>query len=121
MKIMKTALTIAALALLASAAFPTHAQVKIGVIVSATGPAASLGIPEKNTIAMCPKTMAGKSVEYIVLDDATDTTLAVQNTKKLIGENVVDAIIGSKTTPNALEMDDVADERKTPMLSLDPS
>ena len=35
-----------------------HAQIKIGVTVSATGPAASLGIPEKNTVAMCPRTIA---------------------------------------------------------------
>ena len=48
------------------------AQVRIGVTVSATGPAASLGIPEKNTIPLCPKTIAGTNVEYIVLDDATD-------------------------------------------------
>ena len=55
----------------------TEAQIKIGVTVSATGPAASLGIPEKNTVAMCPNTIAGKSVEYIVLDDATDSMPAV--------------------------------------------
>ena len=48
------------------------AQVKIGVTLSATGPAASLGIPEKNTIALLPKEIGGKSVEYIVLDDGTD-------------------------------------------------
>src|SRR6202163_56756 len=88
----------------------SQAQIKIGVTVSATGPAASLGIPEKNTVAMCPRTIAGKSVEYIVLDDATDTTLAVQNAKKLIGESSVDAIIGSTTTPNALAMIDVVAE-----------
>ena len=95
-----------------------RAQVKIGVTVSATGPAASLGIPEKNTVAMCPRTVAGKTVEYIVLDDATDTTLAVQNTKKLISENSVDAIIGSTTTPNSLAMIDVVAEGETPTLSL---
>ena len=109
------ALVAGALLALASGA---HGQIKIGVTVSATGPAASLGIPEKNTIAMCPKTMAGKSVDYIVLDDATDTTLAVQNAKKLIGENRVDAIIGSTTTPNALAMIDVAAESETPVISL---
>ncbi|HVS55890.1 MAG TPA: ABC transporter substrate-binding protein, partial [Casimicrobiaceae bacterium] len=94
------------------------AQIKIGVTVSATGPAASLGIPEKNTVAMCPKTIAGKSVEYIVLDDASDTTLAVQNTKKLIAESAVDAIIGSTTTPNSLAMTDVVAESETPTISL---
>lgn len=95
-----------------------EAQIKIGVTVSATGPAASLGIPEKNTIPLCPKTIAGKSVEYIVLDDATDTTTAVQNTKKLIGESKVDAIIGSTTTPNSLAMIDVFAEGETPVISL---
>ena len=95
-----------------------QAQIKIGVTVSATGPAASLGIPEKNTVAMCPRTIAGKSVDYIVLDDASDTTLAVQNTKKLIAESAVDAIIGSTTTPNSLAMTDVVAEGETPTISL---
>jgi len=107
--------TLAALALVAAGAF---AQVKVGVTVSATGPAASLGIPERNTIPMCPKTVAGKSIEYIVLDDASDTTTAVQNTRKLIGESKVDAIIGSTTTPNSLAMIDVAAESQTPMISM---
>src|ERR1700694_5615471 len=104
----------AAMLLLAGAA---QSQIKIGGAVSATGPAASLGIPEKNTVAMCPRTIAGKSVEYIVLDDASDTTLAVQNTKKLIAENAVDAIIGSTTTPNSLAMTDVVAEGETPTIS----
>jgi len=94
------------------------AQVKVGVTISATGPAASLGIPEKNTIPLCPKIVAGKSIEYILLDDATDTTTAVQNTKKLISENKVDAIIGSTTTPNSLAMIDVFAEGETPVISL---
>ena len=94
------------------------AQVKIGVIVSATGPAASLGIPEKNTIAMCPRTIGGKTVDYTVLDDATDTTNAVQVTKKLIGETQVDAIIGTSTTPATLAMIDVIADGETPTISL---
>jgi len=71
-----------AVVLAASLAGAAAAQVRIGVTVSATGPAASLGIPERNTIPMCPKTAAGKTIEYIVLDDASDTTTAVQNTRK---------------------------------------
>ena len=104
----------AALAL-ATTAF---AQVKIGVTVSATGPAASLGIPERNTVGMCQKEAGGKSIEYIVLDDASDTTTAVQNTRKLIGESKVDAIIGSTTTPNSLAMLDVFADGETPVISL---
>jgi branched-chain amino acid transport system substrate-binding protein len=86
------------LTVILTSAATTAAQVRIGVTLSATGPAASLGIPEKNTLALCPKTVSGKTIEYIVLDDATDTTTAVQNTKKLIGEDKVDALIGSTTT-----------------------
>jgi branched-chain amino acid transport system substrate-binding protein len=104
-----------ALAFSASAAM---AQVKIGVVVSATGPAASLGIPEKNTIALLPKEIGGKSVEYIVLDDGTDTSRAVQDTHKLIDEDHVDAIIGSTVTPNSLAMIDPASQGKTPMISM---
>jgi branched-chain amino acid transport system substrate-binding protein len=109
---------LAALAAFAGAATLAQAQVKVGVTVSATGPAASLGIPERNTIPLCPKTAGGKSIEYIVLDDATDTTTAVQNTRKLIGESKVDAIIGSTTTPNSLAMIDVFADGATPAVSL---
>lgn len=94
------------------------AQVKIGVTLSTTGPAASLGIPEKNTIALLPKEIGGKSVQYIVLDDASDTSKAVQNTHKLIDEDHVDAIVGSTVTPNSLAMLDVVAQGKTPMISL---
>ena len=103
-----------------AAAFATgaSAQIKIGVTVSATGPAASLGIPEKNTIALMPKNIGGKTVEYIVLDDASDTTTAVKNIRKLISEDKVDLVIGSTITPNSLAMIDVAAESETPMISM---
>ncbi|AIO32375.1 receptor ligand binding region family protein [Burkholderia cenocepacia] len=103
---------------LACAAASASAQVKIGVTLSATGPAASLGIPEKNTIALLPKEIAGKSVQYIVLDDASDTSRAVQNVRKLIDEDHVDAIIGSSVTPNSLAMLDPVSQGKTPTISL---
>src|SRR5471030_2220262 len=65
------------------------ADVKIGVTLSATGPAASLGIPEKNTIALLPKEIGGQKMEYIVLDDATDSTQAIKNARKLTSEDHV--------------------------------
>jgi len=107
-----------ALALLAACALPASAQIKIGVTLSTTGPAVSLGIPEKNTIALLPRTIAGKSVEYIVLDDASDTSAAVVNTRRLTLEDKVDAIIGSTTTPNSLAMTDLVAEASTPTISL---
>jgi branched-chain amino acid transport system substrate-binding protein len=95
-----------------------HADITVGVTLSATGPAASLGIPEKNTFALMPTTVAGQKINYIVLDDASDTTTAVKNTKKLIAENKVDVIIGSTITPNSLAMIDIAAEGETPMIAM---
>lgn len=108
-----------ATALLAS--LLAHADINVGVTVSATGPAASLGIPEKNTMALLPKTMGGQKVNYIVLDDASDTTAAVSNAKKLIAESKVDVVIGSSTTPNSLAMIDAVSEAQTPMITLGAS
>jgi len=94
MKLNKTLLALAALC----AATLAHADVNVGVTLSATGPAASLGIPQKNTIALMPTNIGGQKINYIVLDDASDTTIAVSNTRKLITENKVDVILGSTTT-----------------------
>jgi len=107
---------LAALAL----AFPltVFAQVKVGITLATTGPAASLGIPERNTVALLPKEIGGQKVEYIVLDDATDTTQAVKNMRKLITEDKVDIIVGTSVTPGSLAMIDVAAEAKVPMVSV---
>lgn len=93
-------------------------DIKVGVTVSATGPAASLGIPERNTFPLMAQTIGGRKVQYIVLDDASDTTTAVKNTRKLISDDRVDVIVGSTTTPNSLAMIDVAAESETPMISM---
>ena len=100
------------------AATVARADINVGVTLSATGPAASLGIPEKNTIALMPQTIGGQKVNYIVLDDASDTTNAVANARRLVTENKVDVLLGSTTTPNSLAMIDVAAESQTPMISM---
>jgi len=94
------------------------AQIKVGVELSTTGPAASIGLPSKNVAAMWPREIAGKTIEYIVLDDGSNPTGAVLNARKLTSEDKVDVIIGPNTTPNALAMVDVAAEAQTPMLAL---
>ena len=103
---------------LSTLAFAAQADITVGVTLSTTGPAASLGIPEKNTIDMMPRTIAGQKVNYIVLDDGSDTTAAVANARRLITESKVDVILGSTTTPNSLAMLDVVAESNTPMVSL---
>lgn len=102
----------------ATASFAAVADITVGVTVSATGPAASLGIPEKNTLELMPKEIGGQKVNYILLDDASDTTTAVNNTRKLITEHKVDVVIGSTITPASLAMVDVVAEAQTPMISM---
>ncbi|MEX8495684.1 ABC transporter substrate-binding protein [Sphaerotilus sp.] len=108
-------LTLLAAALTSAVAL---ADINVGVTVSATGPAASLGIPEKNTVALMPKRIGGQTINYIVLDDASDTTAAVANARKLITEHKVDILLGSTTTPNSLAMIDAVAEAQVPMISM---
>lgn len=116
----RQSLRLSALAGAVALALPllASAQVKVGITVSSTGPAASLGIPERNTVALLPTEVAGQKVEYIVLDDGTDTTNAVKNMRKLITDDKVDVVIGSSVTPSSMAMVDVAGETKTPMISV---
>jgi len=114
---MKTSLalrTVLALALVSTAA---TAQVKIGVIASATGPTAVVGIPQKNTVALLPKKVGDLTVEYVVLDDASDPTKTVMDVKKLLTEEKIDALIGPSGSPNAVGVVPFMAESGTPMLA----
>jgi branched-chain amino acid transport system substrate-binding protein len=117
MHIPKSLSAVAAAAVLVTAG-PALADINVGVTLSATGPAASLGIPEKNTFELLPASIAGEKINWIVLDDASDTTKAVQNAKKLVNEDKVDVLVGSTITPNSLAMVDVAADAETPMISM---
>jgi len=106
---------LAGLALAAS--LSVQAQVKIGVISSASGPIAFVGIAQKNSVALLPKKMGGDTVKYIFYDDASDPTQSVQLAKKLLSEDKIDALIGPSGSPNAMGVLQVMAEAKTPMLA----
>lgn len=103
---------------LALAALPARADVTVGVIVSVTGPAAALGGPERNVVNLVLTEIAGQKVRTIMLDDASDTTVAVRAAHKLIDENQVDVIFGPSTAPNSLAVLEIAAASGTPMVSL---
>ncbi|MDE2430869.1 MAG: ABC transporter substrate-binding protein [Burkholderiales bacterium] len=94
------------------------AQIKIGIDLSTTGPAAAIGASSKNAILLWPKEIAGQKIEYVLLDDGTDPGNAARNVRKLITEEKVDAIVGPNTTPNALALLGLVAENETPMLTL---
>lgn len=104
-----------------SSAHPALADITIGVSLSATGPGASLGIPEKNVFALLPTQVAGEKIQYIVLDDATDPSAATKNARKLVTEDKVDVLIGSSTTPATVAIAEVANESATPQVTMSPA
>lgn len=91
--------------------------VKVGVIISETGPVATLGIPQAQTFKFAPKKVGDIDYEYIVLDDGSDPSKAVSAMRKLISEDKVDIIIGSSATPASMAMIEVAGEVKIPVIS----
>ena len=115
---MMTKLRLTVAAALALIAFGAHAEVTIGIDLSSTGPAASIGTQSMNAIRLWPDTLGGQPAKYIILDDATDVSTAVKNFRKLTSENKVDAIVGPNVTPAALAGLDVLQETGTPMVAL---
>lgn len=105
---------------LACTAFTSQAEITIGAVLTMTGPTSALGIPSHNNIKQWPTEIAGEPIRIVVLDDATDPTMAVRNTRRLVSEEKADVIVGSVATPIALAMADVARESGTPQLALSP-
>ena len=114
-KFVRRALVSGVLAVLSAGA---QAQLKVGIDLSSTGPAATIGITSKNAMLMWPKTIAGQQAEYIFLDDGSDPGAAVRNIRKLITEDKVDVIVGPNITPAAMAALDPVSEYQTPMITL---
>ena len=94
------------------------AEIKVGAVLSLTGPAASLGIPAKNTLDILPRTIGDHPVTFVVLDDASDPSAAVRAARRLVDEEKVDVIVGPSVTPTSLAVLEVIGPSKTPMVSL---
>ena len=94
-----------------------QAQVKVGVVSSATGPVAMVGIPQKNTVSLLPGKAGDYTIEYIALDDGSDPTASVVAVRKLISEQNVDAIIGPSGSPNAMGVIQFVAEAGVPLLA----
>ena len=98
---MKTQLTLAAAALLlGTAVTPSLAQekIKLGVVVTLSGPAAALGQQVRDGFALAVKDLGGKmggrDVEVIVADDELKPDAAVTKVKGLLERDKVDFVVG---------------------------
>ncbi|MDE2378408.1 ABC transporter substrate-binding protein [Bradyrhizobium sp.] len=108
---------------LAWTALPASAQtneITIGITVTTTGPAAALGIPERNSLEFVAKEIGGVPLKVIVLDDGGDPTAATTNARRFVTESKADVIMGSSTTPPSIAVSNVANEAGIPHLGLAP-
>ena len=118
-KFLLSAAIVAALAL-PGAALAQGNEIVIGISVSTTGPAAALGIPERNSLEFVAKEIGGVPLKVIVLDDAGDSTTATTNARRFVTESKADIIMGSSTTPPSIAVANVAAEANLPHFGLAP-
>jgi branched-chain amino acid transport system substrate-binding protein len=95
-------------------------EITVGITVTTTGPAAALGIPERNALEFVPKEIAGHKIKMIVLDDGGDPTAATTNARRFVTESKADVIMGSSTTPPTVAVSNVANEAQVPHIGLAP-
>jgi branched-chain amino acid transport system substrate-binding protein len=109
-----------AAAVLSISAAEARDEIRIGMTGTFTGPAAAIGVPNRQAAELFPTRIGGRTVKWIVLDDGGDPATAVKNARRFTDEDQVDAILGSTSPPGSIAMFDVATESKTPQLALAP-
>lgn len=105
---------------------PAFAQgeIKLGAVLSVTGPASFLGDPEKRTLEMVVEDVnakggiLGRKVRLIVYDDAGDANQARTFATRLLEEDKVTAMIGGSTTGTTMAMIPAFEDAQVPFISL---
>src|ERR1700761_102447 len=98
--------------------------VKIGSVLSITGPASFLGDPEDKTLKLyvdkinAAGGVAGKKIELVVYDDGGDANKARTFATRLVEDDKVSAMVGGSTTGTAMAMIPVFEEAQVPFISL---
>jgi branched-chain amino acid transport system substrate-binding protein len=100
------------------------AQVKVGAVLSVTGPASFLGDPEKRTLELyvdeinAKGGVNGQKLQLVVYDDGADANAARTFATRLIEEDKVVAMVGGTTTGATLAMMPLFEEAQIPLISL---
>jgi branched-chain amino acid transport system substrate-binding protein len=111
---------ILAFALAFLAATVAEAQIRIGAILSISGPGAAMGVGYKGAFDFLPQEVAGQKIEYIIRDDATDAENAFKIGQKLISEDRVDALIGPSLYTSDIAVQPLANAAHVPMIAMAP-
>jgi branched-chain amino acid transport system substrate-binding protein len=108
----------------ALAAGPASAQVKVGAVLSVSGPASFLGDPEKKTLDIYVEDINAKGginsqkLQLVVYDDGGDANAARTFATRLVEEDKVVAMVGGTTTGSTLAMIPVFEDAQIPFISL---
>ena len=115
----------AAIALwIAGATGQASAQVKVGAVLSITGPASFLGDPEKKTLEIyvddinAKGGVNGQKLQLVAYDDGADANAARTFATRLVEEDKVVAMVGGTTTGATLAMIPLFEEAQMPFISL---
>jgi branched-chain amino acid transport system substrate-binding protein len=114
----------ATLALAAGQPALAQGTVKVGAVLSATGPASFLGEPEDKTLRMYVERInqaggiGGKKIELVVYDDGGDANKARTFATRLVEDDKVAAMVGGTTTGTTMAMIPVFEDAQIPFISL---
>src|SRR3954453_2929902 len=120
---MRVILRTIAAALLATAASAAQAEIKIGAVLSVTGPASFLGDPEKKTLEMYAADINakgginGQPIKLVIYDDGSDPNQARTFAIRLIEEDKVDTLLAGSTTATTMPIIALAEENQIPLIN----
>lgn len=98
--------------------------IKIGSVLSVTGPAAFLGDPELKTLQQYIDDInkaggvLGRTLQLVHYDDGSDAAKANAFGKRLIEDDKVDLIVGGTTTGSTMSMVPLVEKAGVPFISL---
>lgn len=121
--ILKKTVLFAATAVIAASASAAD-PIKIGSVLSVSGPAAFLGDPELKTLQLYIEKInaeggvLGRKLELVHYDDGSDAAKANSFTKRLIESDKVDVLIGGTTTGATMAMAPLVEKASLPFISL---
>ena len=98
--------------------------IKIGSVLSVTGPAAFLGDPELKTLQLYVEELnkkggvLGRQLQLVHYDDGSDANKANGFAKRLIDDDKVDILIGGTTTGATMSMVPLVEKANIPFISL---
>ncbi len=109
-----------------AATTPAHAQqpIRVGAILSVTGPASFLGDPQKRTLEMMADQInssggiEGRKIELVIYDDGGDANAARTFASRLVDQDKVVAMVGGSTTGTTMSMIPVFEEAEIPFMSM---